>query len=74
MYFSKAQWKTNVHPDTSWTSFSFAGEYGRVTGPERDARGPVRVLPDQDGVTPQLRGNTAVFSPGSAPAVGHGNR
>ncbi len=62
VYFSKAQWKTNVHPDTSWTSFSFAVAVTvHVTALNaRPTR--VRVLPTSAGISPKLRGSTAVFT------------
>ncbi len=62
VYVSKAQWKTNVHPDTSWTSFSFAGTVTIHVTALNAKPSRVRVLPTSAAVTPTLRGNTAVFS------------
>lgn len=62
VFFSQAQWRSNVHPDTSWASFSFSGTVTvRVTAlttkPSR-----VSVLPTRAGIVPRLEGNTAVFT------------
>jgi hypothetical protein len=61
VYFSKAQWRSNVHPDTSWTSFSFAGKVTvRVVVPgAKSSR--VRLLPTSVGIVPKVDGDTAAF-------------
>ncbi len=60
-YLVKSQWRSNKHPDASWTTFSFSGRVTVEVTRLRGAPRTCRVLPTSTGIQPRLQGNRASF-------------